>query len=105
MSERPGATLLRAPWPYLGHVVAPYRDELESLRRENERLRAELSREHGWHPRLAVIFIALDVVVVVALRPWLNGANDAHFWTAFFSAGVLGFAAVAAAMGWRRSSR
>jgi hypothetical protein len=86
-------------------VVAPYRDELESLRRENERLRAELARRPVSRPRLAALLVALDAVLVVALRPWLNGTSEVHFWTALSSVGLFGLAATAAAVGWRGARR
>jgi hypothetical protein len=86
----------------LPRVGAPYRDELESLRRENERLRAALSKRGSTYPKLALILVALDVVLAVVLRPWLNGANDSRFWTAVSALAGLGLAAAALAIG-RRS--
>jgi hypothetical protein len=82
-------------------VAAPYRDELESLRRENERLRRELSSRRSSRPRLALLIVALDVALVLVLRPWLNGTNDRNFWTALFSVGLLGLAASLFAVGRR----
>ena len=48
------------------------------------------------------MLVALDVVLVVVLRPWLNGANDSRFWTAVSAVAGLGLAAAAMAIG-RRS--
>jgi hypothetical protein len=84
-------------------VAAPYRDELESLRRDNERLRRELSSRHPSRPRLALLLVVLDVVLVLVLRPWLNGTNDGNFWTALSSVGLLGLAASLLAVGGRGS--
>jgi hypothetical protein len=72
---------------------------------ENERLRAELSSKHSSHPRLALFLAALDVVLIVALRPWLNGMNDVHFWAALSSVAMLGVGATLAALGRRRAVR
>jgi hypothetical protein len=88
--------------PILRRVGAPYRDELESLRRENERLRAALWKRGSTYPKLALILVALDVVLAVVLRPWLNGANDSRFWTAVSALAGLGLTAAALAIG-RRS--
>lgn len=80
----------------------PYRDELESLRAENERLRVELLKKRVAHPILALMLAGLDLVLVVVLRPWLNGASDGRFWAALTSVALLGLAAAAAALGRRR---
>jgi hypothetical protein len=98
-----GAALLVARVPYLLLAVhPPYRDENESLRKENERLRVELSKKRVSHPVLALMLAALDLVLLVMLRPWLNGASDARFWAALGSIAVLGLAAAGAALGRRR---
>jgi hypothetical protein len=80
-------------------VSAPYRDELDSLRAENERLRAELRRKHASRPLLAVALASLDVGAIVLLRPWLNGSSDASFWIASFFVILLAIAAAAVAIG------
>jgi hypothetical protein len=85
-----------------GSVSAPYRNELDSLRAENERLRGELAKKRVSHPILALMLAGLDVALVVVLRPWLNGTSDGHFWAALTSVGLLGLAAAAAALGRRQ---
>jgi hypothetical protein len=82
--------------------VMPYRDEIASLRAENERLRVELAKRRVSHPILALLLAGLDLVLVVMLRPWLNGTSDGHFWAALASVGLLGSLAAAAALGRRR---
>ena len=79
-------------------MKAPYRDELESLRAENERLRAELLRKHSGRPLLAITLASLDVVAIVLLRPWLNASSDASFWGALFFVVLLAIASTAAAL-------
>jgi hypothetical protein len=83
-------------------VVSPFRDETESLRAENERLRAELARRAEPRPRLALSLIAADLLAVVLLRPWLNGSSDASFWSAFLLVVLLAVAATASALGYKR---
>jgi hypothetical protein len=95
--------------PYLVLAVhPPYRDENESLRCENERLRAELcelSKKRVSHPVVSLLLAGLDLALLVVLRPWLNGSSDARFWAALVCLGVLGIAATAAAVGRRRVVR
>jgi hypothetical protein len=86
-------------------MKAPYRNELESLRAENERLRAELSRKHSARPFLAITLASLDAAGIVFLRPWLNASSDASFWGALFFVVLLAIAATAAALGRGPSSR
>jgi len=84
-------------------VSSPYRDELESLRAENERLRAQLAsrrQSHGW---LAGILVALEIVALMVLMPWLNAANDAKFATAALILVAIAVAAALSAFGTRRS--
>jgi hypothetical protein len=85
-------------------VSGPYRDELESLRAENDRLKVELSKKRVSHPFLAILLAALDLALVLVLRPWLNGASDGHFWAALASVALLGLGAAAAALGRRQPS-
>jgi hypothetical protein len=80
-------------------MSAPYRNELESLRAENQRLRAELERRRRSRPLLAVALAALDVGAIVCLRPWLNASSDTSFWGAFLVILLLAIAATAAALG------
>ena len=84
--------------PYSFGVASPYRDELETLRRENDRLRAELARHEGprpaWRP---IAFFVVDFAALQALLPWLNAPSDAKFWGALaillvLGAATLGFA-------------
>jgi VIT1/CCC1 family predicted Fe2+/Mn2+ transporter len=83
----------------LSRVSAPYRDELESLRAENERLRAELRRRRASRPFLSVAIACLDIGAIVLLRPWLNAPSDASFWMASLFVVLLAIAATAAALG------
>jgi hypothetical protein len=80
--------------------VTPYRDENESLRAENERLKAELeARVRGSRrvPRVAVVLGAGAIGATLALQPWLNG-TDARFWSAISIIVFLVFAAIFAAV-------
>jgi hypothetical protein len=83
-------------------VVSPFRDETESLRAENERLRAELARRAEPRPLLAFGLIAGDLVAIVVLRPWLNGSSDMTFWAAFAFIVLLAVAATVSALGYKR---
>jgi VIT1/CCC1 family predicted Fe2+/Mn2+ transporter len=83
----------------LRRMSAPYRDELESLRAENQRLRAELRRKHTTRPLLAVAIASLDIAAIVLLRPWLNASSDASFWLALLFVVLLAIGATAAALG------
>jgi hypothetical protein len=85
-------------------VPDPYRNELETLRAENERLRRELADRRVSRPRLALGLAAVDVGLVVALRPWLNGTSDAGFWGSLAVVTLVALAAGGAAVGRRRSS-
>jgi fermentation-respiration switch protein FrsA (DUF1100 family) len=84
-------------------MSSPYRDELESLRAENARLRAELARRGQSRPRVAVALVALDVASMFLLRPWLNGSDDLRFWAGLGIVLALGIAAAASALGYKRS--
>jgi hypothetical protein len=84
-------------------MTSPYRDELESLRAENARLRAELSRRRQARPALAFALVALDVGAVFVVKPWLNGADDARFWAGLGLVLALAIAAGASALGYKRS--
>lgn len=65
-----------------------YRDEKESLRAENERLRSALGKGPRRRPWVAVALGVCTVVAMFLLQPWLNGA-DARFWGAVAILGVL----------------
>ena len=80
----------------------PYRDENASLRAEVERLRAELARRRRSSAWGALLLVAVDFLALVALRPWLNGASDAKFWTAMAVVVGIGALAAASAAGFRR---
>ena len=61
--------------------LEPYRDERESLRAENERLRSDLARAHY---RGRAVHVAAGLFAHVIARqlvgPWLNGDDDLRFW-------------------------
>jgi len=59
-----------------------YRDEKESLRAENERLKEKLAekRRRGV-PWAAVVLALFAVGAFFLLQPWLNG-SDIRFWAA-----------------------
>lgn len=82
---------------------SPYRNEIETLRAENERLQRELSARRVTHGKLAVLLVVVEAIALVVLMPWLNARSDAKFWGAL--AILLGIAAAAAisAFGNRRS--
>jgi len=62
--------------------VTPYRDEKETLRGENERLKAKLEdRRSRRVPRVAIALAALAIAAFLVLMPWLNG-SDLRFWSA-----------------------
>jgi hypothetical protein len=86
-------------------VEGPYRSEIDGLRAENDRLKAELGRQRVPRPLLGLAIAALDLGLVVALRPWLNGPSDGAFWAALGAVGLLGLGAVGAAVGLRRVVR
>lgn len=59
-----------------------YRDEKESLRAENERLRAQLAeKKRRGVPWAAIFLAACTVGAFFLLQPWLNG-SDIRFWAA-----------------------
>ncbi|MFO0669876.1 MAG: hypothetical protein U0235_09670 [Polyangiaceae bacterium] len=63
-------------------MTDPYRDENESLRAENARLKTALAKyRRRRRPLLAVAAVAVDFGLVIALRPFLNG-DDLRFWLA-----------------------
>jgi len=89
----------------LARVTSPFRDEIETLRRENARLHAELARARA--PRLpgvgrSLSLLAADVVAAMLLRPWLNASSDARFWGAIAILGAITLAAALAAVGYKR---
>jgi hypothetical protein len=90
--------------PCLNFLVVhpPYRDENESLRCENERLRVELAKKRVSRPGVALVLAVTDLVLLVLLRPWLNGTSDARFWAALAFITMVGVLAVGAAVGRRR---
>ncbi len=91
--------------PYIfAQMTSPYRDELESLRAENARLRAELSARRVGRPGLALALMALDIGSIFALKPWLNGGDDLRFWAGLVAVVGIAIAAAASALGYKRSS-
>lgn len=80
-------------------MTSPFRDELETLRRENERLRAELARSRPARPVLGFALAGVDIVAAMLLRPWLNADSDARFWGALAIIGVITLTAGWAAVG------
>jgi hypothetical protein len=88
----------------LAPVTSPFRDEIETLRRENERLHAELARARTPRtPRIAVslALVGLDVTAAMLLRPWLNAGSDGRFWAALCMLGAITLAAGIAAVGYK----
>ena len=91
----------------LPRVTSPFRDELDTLRRENDRLRAELARASfrvrlSGLPLPAFMLVGVDVIAAMFLRPWLNAASDARFWGAIFILATITLAAGATAVGYKR---
>jgi hypothetical protein len=86
-------------WSGAIQTVMPYRDELDTLRAENDRLRLELSKRRSYFPRLALLLAAFDVALCLLLRPWLNGKSDARFWMSLGTLGLVAVLAIAAAIG------
>jgi hypothetical protein len=83
-------------------MTAPYRDENETLRAENARLRAQLEQRRGTHRSLTVLLLALDFLSIVVLRPWLNGGSDVKFWGGLAIVAGIGVAAVLSGVVGRR---
>jgi hypothetical protein len=83
-------------------VTSPFRDEVETLRRENERLRALLSQVRRSRPVFALALAGADIAGAIALRPWLNDGSDARFWAALGLLGAVTVAAAWAALGYRQ---
>jgi len=84
-------------------LAAPYRDELESLRAENARLRAALTARRRAHAGMTVFLVLAELGALVLLLPWLNAPSDARFWGATAILVVLGIAATLSTFGYRRS--
>jgi hypothetical protein len=82
-------------------MSSPFRDEVETLRRENEALRAELLRRRGPRTGLALGLAAVDMIVATLLRPWLNAGSDRSFWGALAILGAITFAAGWAAVSYK----
>lgn len=80
-------------------VTAPYRDERETLRAENERLKSELARQRSPRPGVALGLLVSDFAAVLLLRPWLNGTSDWAFWCAVLILVSLTASAFGAALG------
>jgi hypothetical protein len=78
-------------------VSAPYRNENDSLRAENERLRGELGSRTRVRILPAVALVVVDGVAFIFLRPWLNEGSDAKFWSAVAILMVIAGLAVASA--------
>jgi hypothetical protein len=83
-------------------MTEPYRDENETLRAENARLRSQLDKRRGAHRLLSITLLALDFAAVIALRPWLNGESDAKFWCGLVIIGGIAVAAVVTGIVGRR---
>jgi hypothetical protein len=89
----------------LTRVTSPFRDELETLRRENERLHAELARSRTARPVVALALAGADVGAAMVLRPWLNAGSDGRFWGALAILGAITLTAAWAAVGYKRPAR
>jgi hypothetical protein len=86
-------------------MPAPYRDENETLRRENARLKGELAKRARGRLAVALLLLGADFLAVTALRPWLNGGSDLKFWSALIVVVGIAGAAVACAFGREASGR
>ncbi len=76
-------------------MAPPYRDEVASLRAENERLRAALRARRRTRLGVTALLVLLTLAALFVLQPWLNAASDARFWGAV---GILVGLAIAAAL-------
>jgi hypothetical protein len=75
-----------------------YRDEKESLRGENERLKRKLEGQRKRRPPWAAIALALAAIgAFFFLQSWLNG-SDVRFWGAIGIIAVLAVGALFAAL-------
>jgi hypothetical protein len=75
-----------------------YRDEKESLRAENERLKEKLAeRRRRGVPWVAVVLALTAVGAFFLMQSWLNG-SDIRFWAALGILLVLAGGAVFAAI-------
>ncbi|HWL89710.1 MAG TPA: hypothetical protein VNO21_28095 [Polyangiaceae bacterium] len=81
----------------------PYRNETESLRVENERLRVALRARRRGHVGVTLALVFLSLVALFVLQPWLNAASDVRFWGAVAILVTLGIAAALSAFGYRRA--
>lgn len=86
-------------------MPAPYRNENESLRAENERLKGELGLRSRTRVLPAIALVAVDGAAFIFLRPWLNEGSDAKFWSAIAILVVIAAAAVASAFVFKSPSR
>ena len=83
-------------------MPAPYRDENDTLRAENARLRAKLSKRSGASRSATAALLVLLFGAIVFLRPWLNGESDGKFWGAVaILAGIAGVAILSVVFGRR----
>ncbi len=85
-------------------MTSPYRDEVETLRAENARLKRALAARSRARPLVALGLVALDLGVTMLVRPWLNGGADGPFWASLALVVALAVAAAATALGVPRSS-
>lgn len=86
-------------------MSAPYRNENDSLRAENERLRGELGSRARTRVLPAVALVVVDAIAFIFLRPWLNEGSDAKFWSAIALLVVIAVAAIACAFGFKSRSK
>jgi hypothetical protein len=86
----------------LPRVTSPFRDELETLLRENESLRSQLARPRVARPVRGFTLIGVDIAAAMLLRPWLNAGSDARFWGALAILAAITLAAGWAALGYKQ---
>jgi hypothetical protein len=86
-------------------VTSPFRDEVETLRRENEHLRAQLAGVRSGRPAFGFSLLLAAIGAALLMRPWLNGGDDWHFWGALSLLGLIIAAASWVAVGHKPRTR
>ena len=84
-------------------MSGPFRDENDTLRAENARLRARLAKRNGTRRGITWLLTVSIFGAVVLLRPWLNGESDAKFWGALVIVGGIALAAILSVLPFRQA--